>query len=182
MLTILSLRGGGLYWIWECLEPLQKWYVSSGSMSWKVVQFLPGSLGCSLSYLIIVPWESEVPGEFMCRRSSQQTELEVSSILTTAALGSWAPRGTWMRQFVPVVPLRPRGSPFIFAHFHSASSCAHDPPALLTHSRHGQMWRLQPSTHVLSTSLCWALVRGSSLFRQRSSPSGHWLPQFLTVE
>ena len=139
-------------------------------------------LGCSLSYLIIVPWESEVPGEFMCRRSSQQTELEVSSVLTTAALGSRAPRGTWMRQFVPVVPLRPHGSPFVFAHFHSASSCAHDPPALLTHSRHGQMWRLWPSTHVLSTSLCWALVRGSSLFRQKSFPSGHWLPQFLTVE
>lgn len=119
MLTILSLRGGGLYWIWECLEPLQKWYVSSGSMSWKVVQFLPGSLGCSLSYLIIVPWESEVPGEFMCRRSSQQAELEVSSILTTAALGSRAPRGTWMRQFfscgsssLPWLPLRLCSLPF----------------------------------------------------------------------
>lgn len=48
MLTILSLRSGvyiSFSWIWECLEPLQKWYVSSGSMSWKVIQFLPASLG-----------------------------------------------------------------------------------------------------------------------------------------
>lgn len=50
-----------------------------------------------------------------------------------------------------------RVAPTVFAHFHWASSCPHDPPALLTPSRPSQMWRF-------GTSLCWALGRDSSLF------------------
>ena len=52
-----------------------------------------------------------------------------------------------------------RVAPTVFAHFHWASSCLHDPPALLTPSRPSQMWKF-------GTPLCWALGRDSSLFHE----------------